>query len=98
MKIPQQADMKSCTGCLGCIDICPQNAIVKTKGSDGHVYVTVDGTLCVGCLKCERFCKKLHDGRYADNSTTSASFVSFPLYERKIGKENLGVEFSTSFL
>lgn len=76
MKIPQLADMKSCTGCLGCIDICPQNAIVKTKGSDGHVYVTVDDTLCVGCLKCERFCKKLHNGTYADNSTTSASFVA----------------------
>ena len=76
MKYPQLADEKSCTGCLGCIDICPRNAIKRIQGEDGHVYVTVDEALCVGCLKCERFCKNLHDGTYADDSAVSVPFAA----------------------
>lgn len=71
MKFPQLADKNSCTGCLGCIDVCPRKAIKRNKGNDGHVYVVIEKTFCIGCMKCERFCKSLHDETYADISTTS---------------------------
>lgn len=90
MSFPELADIKSCTGCLGCMDACSQNAISKIRGKDGHIYVSVDRDLCIGCLKCERYCKHLHGRTYADNSLMSIPFVAKNTNENYYAKATSG--------
>ena len=54
---PNLAGIESCTGCMGCIEVCPVKAISKTVNTEGHYVVTVDKEKCIGCLKCQYFCE-----------------------------------------
>lgn len=55
-KLPRLANEKECTGCFACKSSCQVGAICSVVSEDGHVYVSVDRSRCVGCLKCERVC------------------------------------------
>lgn len=57
---PKLAALSACTGCMACVAACKQQAISKTAGADGHMYVRVDEDKCIGCLKCEKVCKEAH--------------------------------------
>ena len=46
----------TCTGCGGCRNACPKNAISMGLTSEGFVYPFVDDTICVRCGKCITFC------------------------------------------
>ena len=39
MNRPNLATLKTCTGCLVCIDVCPKMALSKCIGEDGHIYI-----------------------------------------------------------
>lgn len=54
--IPKLAAEKECTGCFACIDVCNKNAINIVEHLDGHRYVEIDESKCVGCGMCERTC------------------------------------------
>ena len=54
---PKLASKKKCTGCMACVDICPKRAISQFIDEDGHTYVKIDKSLCIGCKQCENVCK-----------------------------------------
>lgn len=53
--MPQLASEKQCTGCMACLDSCPQNAIVITQ-KNNMPFVNIDIDKCVECHICERTC------------------------------------------
>jgi Ni,Fe-hydrogenase III small subunit/Pyruvate/2-oxoacid:ferredoxin oxidoreductase delta subunit len=44
-----------CTGCAGCADVCPTQAIALAQGGAG-TEVTLDRGLCIGCNLCVEVC------------------------------------------
>jgi Fe-S-cluster-containing hydrogenase component 2 len=46
-----QIDNNKCTGCGGCIDLCPEIAISMIND-----VVTVNDELCTGCSTCIKVC------------------------------------------
>lgn len=77
MKYPKLADIKTCTGCVACVDTCAKQAISLKVGEDGHFYVVTDETKCIGCLRCESICTNIHRIRYGDNNKVSAPFAIY---------------------
>ena len=50
------ADENQCTGCGGCAEICPENAIAMTKNSQGFFFPEVNGGKCTLCGECLNQC------------------------------------------
>lgn len=53
---PLLANKKECTGCLACIDACKKDAISFKTENDGHIYIEINESLCIGCKACENIC------------------------------------------
>lgn len=50
-------DLKyKCTGCMACLDACPQNCITSVEEKGGFKFSSVEETLCVLCGKCYSVC------------------------------------------
>lgn len=69
--MPQLASKYNCTGCMGCHDRCPKEAISIRYGCDGHRYVDVDTTLCVECGLCEKVCPVVNGREYGSDTIES---------------------------
>ncbi len=53
---PHLANLKECTGCRACGDICPKACISFIEGKDGFAYPTIDYEACIKCYSCEQIC------------------------------------------
>lgn len=49
-------DMKSCTGCGACINICPSGAVDMKVGEGGFFYPHIDTSKCTECNLCTETC------------------------------------------
>lgn len=49
---------KECSGCSGCLSVCPKNAIIMTPDDEGFLYPKVDSALCIDCGLCNKVCKE----------------------------------------
>ena len=49
-------DLKKCTGCGMCTNICPKGAITMAEGEHGFVFPKIDQALCVDCNLCKSRC------------------------------------------
>lgn len=70
--MPKLASAHECSGCMGCKDICPKNAIFTSFGKDGHRYVRVDNEKCIECKICEKTCPVVNGYSYGENSLKSS--------------------------
>lgn len=55
----QKASIESekCINCAKCVEICPQNAIMRAGGQDGKkARIEIIEKYCIGCKKCVRAC------------------------------------------
>ncbi len=50
------ANKNDCCGCSACANICPKNAIMMIKNSEGFLYPQIDEKLCINCGKCKTVC------------------------------------------
>ena len=48
--------LKNCSGCGACFNICPKNAIKMVENSEGFLYPQIDASLCVNCGLCDKTC------------------------------------------
>ena len=49
-------DMKQCTGCGACKNICPVDAITMEEGHHTFLYPKIDTNKCIQCHKCQNVC------------------------------------------
>lgn len=54
-------EVKNCTGCQACSQICPKNCIQMRPDREGFLYPVVDEQACVHCGLCEKVCPVLHN-------------------------------------
>ena len=47
---------ESCTGCLACLNVCPQKAITIIEGFLGEILPRIDRNLCIDCGACDKVC------------------------------------------
>lgn len=47
---------EACTGCGGCITVCPTNAITMTVDEEGFEVPVINKKKCIECGKCYKFC------------------------------------------
>lgn len=45
-----------CSGCFGCISICPKECIEMKSDKEGFLYPKVDHKKCIKCGACDRVC------------------------------------------
>lgn len=45
-----------CTGCMACVDACPQQCISFSEDRDGFIIPSIQKETCVNCGLCERIC------------------------------------------
>lgn len=45
-----------CTGCMACLNSCPNNAITLVKSDDGFTYPEIDDKKCTRCNLCKNIC------------------------------------------
>ena len=54
--MPQLAKYVDCTGCMACVDSCPNLALKTVRNKEGHIVPLVDNGKCVNCGLCEKVC------------------------------------------
>lgn len=57
--MPHLATKQKCTGCMACIDSCPQSALSYELDGEGFYSIFLDEKLCIECGHCERSCPVL---------------------------------------
>ncbi len=62
----QICDIRSCTGCMACSQVCHKSAISFNPDGEGFLRPVIDNDLCVDCGSCVRVCPannkpELHD-------------------------------------
>ena len=58
-------DARYCTGCLRCVEVCPQDEVLRAIKSNGKVLAVVkNSSQCVGCRRCVSECLTNAIGTY----------------------------------
>lgn len=71
----QLANEHSCTGCMACVDACPQDALKSVEANDGHLYASFEEDKCINCKRCEQVCPVLHMP-YASNKVDNSKIYA----------------------
>lgn len=50
------SEKSQCCGCMACVDVCPQHAIVAKPDSEGFLYPRRNQELCINCGRCKDVC------------------------------------------
>lgn len=56
INLPKQ----KCYGCMGCVNVCPKDAIFMKEDSCGFRYPKVNYEKCINCGLCIKVCPELH--------------------------------------
>lgn len=54
---------KHCTGCAGCVDMCPVDALSLQLNDDGFFRPVLDNSKCIDCGKCVKTCPVISNDR-----------------------------------
>ena len=49
-------EVRNCTGCASCCNICPREAIVMKANDEGFLYPSIEENKCVNCGLCYKVC------------------------------------------
>lgn len=49
-----------CTGCSGCVNVCPKQCIQMIEDKEGFLHPAIDHDKCIECHACQRVCPVLN--------------------------------------
>lgn len=95
----EDIEKTKCTGCLGCISVCPQQAIDCDEDEEGFYIPKLNHEKCVNCGKCylrcpvnvnmqqevteDSFLAQLKDKRMSKDSASGGTFIGMAYYFMK---------------
>ena len=68
-------DIKKCTGCGACVNICPKGAISLTEEDTGKMVWAINDCLCVMCGLCAKTCPAINNSDFATPIKSLASWT-----------------------
>lgn len=63
------ASINKCSGCMACLNICPEDCISSEIDEEGFYQPIIDEQRCIKCGKCTASCPVLHDTVKKANDT-----------------------------
>lgn len=88
MSFPNLPSREICTGCGGCRNVCPFNAISMYEDEEGFLQPRIDLEDCKKCGKCESVCPLLHLGRKRPPQITDKSAICGLIRDEGIWRES----------
>lgn len=88
----------NCTGCLACVDSCPQKCIEVDKDKYGFIVPHIDESNCINCNKCIKICPSR---KLVKTNVPKKSYVAFYNNEKVYNISSSGGAFAgiaTSFI
>ena len=76
-------EKENCTGCFGCFNICPKNAIEMYKDEYGNIFPRIIEKKCINCKLCKKVCPQLKES-LAFNKPIKA----YAMYNKNPNKRN----------
>ena len=70
--LPQLPE-KTCTGCGGCTNACPKDAIFFAPDAEGFQHPVVQAAQCIGCKKCEQIGSALGEQQHRETGFVCCS-------------------------
>lgn len=67
-------EIKTCTGCTACENICPKKAITMKENEQGFKYPEVDKSKCIECQICKKICPILNQKERKNNIKAYACY------------------------
>jgi len=102
-------DKNRCTGCGGCVNVCPKSALMLKSDDEGFWYPAIDRELCIDCKKCEKVCPLINSpeksgvkalfglsAKDRDTEKTSSSGGAFSILAENVISKG-GVVFAAGF-
>lgn len=74
-------NIKNCTGCGACANICPHGAITMEEDAKGFLKPLININKCTNCRLCEKVCPVLN---FETNNTPSPKFYAFINQEESV--------------
>ena len=93
-RLPTLCAAEECTGCMGCRNACPHDAIGVREDQEGFKHPKVVAEKCVGCGLCERACPILDSKGLFDNEKEPKTYAAWALDERTRTTSSSGGLFS----
>ena len=81
-------DKYKCTGCMACLNICPNDAIEIIKSKDGFAYTKINKEKCIGCNLCRKVCPS--NKYYKNEYNAPEYYAAFNLEEKDRIKSSSG--------
>ncbi len=81
-------DKYKCTGCMACLNICPNDAIEIIKSKDGFEYTKINKEKCIGCNLCKKVCPS--NKYYKNEYNAPEYYAAFNLEEKDRIKSSSG--------
>lgn len=70
-------DLKDCSGCTACKNICPRNAISMKENEKGFRYPHVNSESCINCKLCEKVCPVLNSKENEKKSIIPKAYAAY---------------------
>jgi coenzyme F420-reducing hydrogenase beta subunit len=68
-------DVKTCSGCMACMNVCPKDAISVVESVEGFILPAIDEKKCVHCGLCEAVCDFNKDKHVGNDMRRAFSLI-----------------------
>lgn len=66
-------EIKNCSGCSACANICPENCIEMKPNNKGFIFPVVNSRLCINCNLCKKVCPFLENTKIKNKNISFAA-------------------------
>ncbi|MBN1990359.1 MAG: Coenzyme F420 hydrogenase/dehydrogenase, beta subunit C-terminal domain [Bacteroidales bacterium] len=88
--MPKLASLKTCTGCMACVDSCKFDSLKLSYSINGFIIPKVDSNKCVECGKCEIVCPILNKETSKNELSNAKAYGAWSINDKIREKSTSG--------